>query len=249
MEKLHVGTMGWSYDFWKGNFYPDGAKNLLTEYAKNFGTVEIDNTFYRIPSRDNVLNWKDETPDDFIFSAKFPKKITHIKMLQDCQEELEVFIEHMSLMGNKLGPLLIQLPPGFKPEMSGILKDFLSVLPGKYRFAVEVRNKKWLDEKFYGMLRDNKVALTLLDHPWMPQMETITADFTYIRWVGDRKKVTGTLGKVERDRSEDIKDWAVKIKGFLDNSIEVFGYFSKSYSGYPPGDVRIMLDQFKNGPL
>jgi uncharacterized protein YecE (DUF72 family) len=243
MKKLHVGTMGWSYDFWKGNFYPYGVKNLLTEYAKNFGTVEIDNTFYRIPSRENVLNWKEETPDDFIFSAKFPRKITHIKMLQDCREELEVFIEHMSLMGDKLGPLLIQLPPGFKPEMSGILKDFLASLPEGYRFAVEVRNKKWLDEKYYEMLRDNKVALTLLEHPWMPRMDTITADFTYIRWVGDRKKITGTLGKVERDRSEDIKDWAVKIKGFLGDSIEVFGYFSKSYSGYPPGDVRMLLDQ------
>jgi uncharacterized protein YecE (DUF72 family) len=249
MEKLHVGTMGWSYDFWKGNFYPEDSKNLLTEYSKNFETVEIDNTFYRIPSKDNVMKWKEETPDDFIFSAKFPRKITHIKMLRDCEEELEVFIEHMSLMGTKLGPMLIQLPPGFKPEMSGILKDFLAGLPTRCRFAVEVRNKKWLDEKFYEMLRDNKVALSLLDHPWMPGMNTITADFTYIRWVGDRKKVTRTLGKVERDRSEDIKDWAVKIKGFLGDSIEVFGYFSKSYSGYPPGDVRMLLNQVRNDSL
>jgi len=229
MKKLHVGTMGWSYEFWRGQFYPEDSKNLLTEYAKNFDTVEIDNTFYRIPSRDNVMKWKEETPDDFIFSSKFPRKITHIKMLQDCKEELEVFIEHMSLMGDKLGPLLIQLPPSFKPEKSWILNDFLSSLPGKCRFAVEVRNKKWLDEKFYEMLKNNNVALALLDHPWMPQMNTITADFTYIRWVGDRKKVKGNLGKVEKDRSEDIRDWAEKIKGFLDNDIEVFGYFSKTY--------------------
>ena len=148
----------------------------------------------------------------------------------------------MSLMGTKLGPMLIQLPPGFKPEMSGILKDFLAGLPGKCRFAVEVRNKKWLDQKFYELLRDNRVALALIDHPWMPEMNTITADFTYIRWEGDRKKVTGTIGKVQRDRSEEIKDWAVKIKGFLDDSIEVFGYFSKYYSGYPLGDVRMLLD-------
>jgi uncharacterized protein YecE (DUF72 family) len=133
--------------------------------------------------------------------------------------------------------------------MSEILKDFLAALPEKYRFAVEVRNKKWLDEKFYDLLRENKVALVLLDHPWMPEMNTVTADFTYIRWVGDRKKVTGTLGKVERDRSEDIKDWAVKIKVFLDNSLEVFGYFSKTYSGYSPGDVRMLLDQVKNDTL
>ena len=243
MKKLHVGTMGWSYEFWKGDFYPKDSKKLLTEYAKNFDTVEIDNTFYRIPSTDNVMKWKEETPDDFIFSLKFPRKITHIKMLEDCQEELDVFIEHMNLMGTKLGPMLIQLPSGFAPEKSGVLKDFLAGLPTKHRFALEVRNKKWLDQKFYGMLSDNKVALTLLDHPWMPEMNTITTDFTYIRWVGDRKKVKGNLGKAEKDRSEDIRDWAEKINGFLDNHKEVFGYFSKTYSGYPPGDVRMLLDQ------
>lgn len=245
---MHIGTMGWSYDFWKGKFYPEDSEKLLTEYAKNFDTVEIDNTFYRIPTRDNVMKWREETPDDFIFTAKFPRKITHIKMLQDCQEELEVFIEHMVLMGNKLGPFLIQLPPSFKPEKYEILKDFLASLPGKCRFAVEVRNKKWLDEKFYELLKENKVALTLLDHPWMPEMNTITADFTYIRWVGDRKKVKGTLGMVEKDRSADIKDWGLKINA-LDDSIDVYGYFSKSYSGYPPGDVKMLLDQVDNAPI
>ncbi len=238
---IHIGTMGWSYDFWKGNFYPKDAENLLTEYAKNFDTVEIDNTFYRIPSMDTVKNWKEEVPEDFIFTAKFPRKITHIKMLEDCKEDLEVFIDHMSLMGNKLGPLLIQLPPSFKPEKFEILKDFLAALP-KRRFALEVRSKKWLDEKLYNLLRDNGVALALIDHPWMPPMGTITADFTYIRWEGDRNKIKGILGKVERDRSKEIKEWGVKLKGFLEDSVEVFGYFSKFYSGYPPGDVRMLLD-------
>lgn len=233
--------MGWSYDFWIGNFYPAGSRNLLTEYARNFKTVELDNTFYRIPSRDTVRNWKEEVPDDFVFSAKFPRKITHIKMLEDCKEELLVFIEHMSLLGDKLGPLLIQLPPSFKPEKFEILKDFLAGLP-EGRFAVEIKNKKWLDEKFYDLLRENGVALALIDHPWMPEMNTITADFTYIRWEGDRNKIKGTLGKVERDRSNDIQDWAMKIKGFIEDSVEVFGYFSKFYSGYPPGDVRMLLD-------
>jgi uncharacterized protein YecE (DUF72 family) len=236
--------MGWSYDFWMGNFYPKDAKNLLTEYAKNFDTVEIDNTFYRIPSMDTVKKWKEEVPEDFIFTAKFPRKITHIKMLQDCKEEFEVFIEHMSLLGTKLGPLLIQLPPSFKPEKFEILKDFLAALPER-RFALEVRNKKWLDDKLYNLLRDNKVALALIDHPWMPPMSKITADFTYIRWEGDRNKIKGILGKVERDKSADIKDWGMKIKVFLEDSVEVFGYFSKFYSGYPPGDVRMLLDTLR----
>ncbi len=246
MEKIHIGTMGWSYDFWIGSFYPEGSDNLLGEYARNFDTVEIDNTFYRIPSRDTVLKWKEETPDDFIFSAKFPRKITHIKKLLDCKEELEVFIDHISLLDDKLGPLLLQLPPDFKPENFEILKDFLAGLPDGYRFAVEVRNKKWLDERFYGLLRDSGVALVLVDHLWMPEMNTITADFTYIRWEGDRKKVKGTLGKVERDRSRDILNWAGKIKGFMDDQMEVFGFFSKSYSGYPPGDVKMLLELIHN---
>ncbi|MCE8429566.1 MAG: DUF72 domain-containing protein [Candidatus Methanoperedens sp.] len=232
MEKIHIGTMGWSYDFWIGNFYPGGSENLLTEYAKHFNTVEINNTFYGIPSRDTVMKWKEEVPDDFIFSAKFPRKITHIKMLQDCKEEL----------GDKLGPMLMQFPPGFKPDKSEILKDFLAGLPERCRFAVEVRNKKWLDERFYDLLRDNGIALVLIDHPWMPEMNTITADFTYIRWEGDRNKIKGTLGKVEKDRSNDIKDWGMKIKGFFEDSVEVYGYFSKSYSGYPPEDVRMLVD-------
>ena len=243
MNKLHIGTMGWSYDFWKGDFYPEGtrAKEFLSVYARHFDTVEVNSTFYRIPYSETVENWRDRTPKGFVFSAKFPWKVTHIKMLQDCQEELDVFIDHMSLLGDKLGPLLLQFSSQFKPESINILEDFLPGLPEGYRYAVEVRNKKWLDERFYSLLRDHGIALVLMDHPWMPDMDTITADFTYIRWEGDRKKVKGDQGKVEIDRSGDIKEWAGKVKGFLDDSVEVYGYFSKNYSGYPPGDVRRLL--------
>lgn len=247
MDKIHIGTMGWSYDFWKGDLYPEGikAKEFLSVYARHFDTVEVNNTFYRIPSRKTVENWRDQTPDEFIFSAKFPRKITHIKMLQDCQEEVDVFIDHMSVLGDKdkdkLGPLLLQFPSQFKPESISILKDFLPNLPEGYRYAVEVRNKKWLEEGFYSLLRDHGIALVLMDHPWMPNMDTITADFTYIRWEGDRKKVKGDQGVVEIDRSGDIREWAGKVKGYLDDSVEVYGYFSKYYSGYPPEDVGRLM--------
>jgi uncharacterized protein YecE (DUF72 family) len=246
MTKLHIGTMGWSYEFWKGDFYPEGTKaeEFLSVYAKHFDTVEANSTFYRIPYKETVENWRDRTPEGFIFSAKFPRKITHIKKLQDCQEELDVFIEHLSLLGDKLGPLLLQFSPQFKPESINILEDFLPHLPEGYRYAIEVRNKKWLEERFYSLLREHGIALVLMDHPWMPDMDTITADFTYIRWEGDRKKVKGDLGKIERDRSRDIKEWSGKVKGFLDDSVEVYGYFSKNYSGYPPGDVQRLLEHF-----
>ena len=109
MEKIHVGTMGWSYPFWVGNFYPNGTKSAeyLTEYSKHFDTVEIDNTFYRIPNEISLDRWKKQTPDGFLFSAKFPQIITHRKMLKDCEKETEFFIKSVSTLQNKLGLLLL----------------------------------------------------------------------------------------------------------------------------------------------
>jgi uncharacterized protein YecE (DUF72 family) len=243
MQSLHVGTMGWSYNFWIGKLYPQGIKpeEFLTEYSKQFQTVELDNTFYRIPSADTVINWREQTPAGFLFSAKFPRVITHLKMLQNCEREISVFLERISNLKTKLGPLLIQLSYEFKPEHLHLLRDFLPNLLKRYRFAVEVRNRELLDDSFYSLLRENGVALAIVDHPFMPEINVTTADFAYIRWEGDRRKVNGTLGQIERDRTEDIKKWAGKVKGLLDASIEVFGYFSKYFSGYPPDDVKQLL--------
>ncbi|HVP40927.1 MAG TPA: DUF72 domain-containing protein [Candidatus Krumholzibacteriaceae bacterium] len=243
MDKLHVGTMGWSYDFWVGKLYPENtaSKDFLAEYSRHFSTVEVDNTFYRIPSVDTVENWKAQASEGFLFSAKFPRVITHIKMLQNCQREVDVFLERISHLRDKLGPLLIQLPYSFKPEHFNLLHDFLTNLPKSYRFAVEVRNKKMLEEKLYALLRENRAALAWVDHPFMPEINVTTSDFVYIRWEGDRRKVNGTLGRIEIDRTDRIKKWAEKMRKFLDASLEVFGYFSKYYSGYPPTDVNQLL--------
>jgi len=243
MNNVHIGTMGWSYKFWVDNFYPKGlkAERYLVEYSKHFHTVEVDSTFYRIPYESTVAKWKDQTPSDFLFSAKFPRVITHEKMLINCEDEVVRFIEKISKLESKLGLLLLQFPSAFKPEHVHLLGDFLPKLPKGYRFAVEVRNNELLNDRFYSILRENGVALALLDRPLMRKMETIAADFTYIRWEGDRKKVKGTLGKVEVDRTADIKTWAERIKRFLDIPIEVFGYFSKYYSGHPPTDANQIL--------
>jgi uncharacterized protein YecE (DUF72 family) len=243
VNKVHIGTMGWSYGFWTGSFYPAGQKpeDYLAEYSKHFDTVEIDNTFYRIPYKSSVAKWRDETPARFIFSAKFPRIVTHVKMLKNCEEEVHEFVERMKQLQDKLGPLLLQFPPKFGIKDISLLKDFLPSLPKGYRFALEVRNKGLLSEKLYSLLKENKVALALLDSPAIPPIEEVTADFVYIRWEGDRKKLDGTLGKVEVDRREDIKKWASKIRQLLDLSVEVFGYFSKFYSGYPPSDAKELL--------
>jgi uncharacterized protein YecE (DUF72 family) len=243
MDKLHLGTIGWSYDFWKGSFYPNrtASKNFLTYYGTQFNTVEVDSTFYRIPTPQAITNWKNQTPDGFMFSLKFPRVITHIKMLKDCQPETNIFLERAKLLGQKLGPLLLQFPPSFRTEHLSDLADFLNKLPKQSRYVVEVRDEGFLNEGFYSLLRANNVALAWVENPIIPTTEQVTSDFLYIRWEGDRKKVNGTMGKIEADKTVDLELWADKIKHCLRKEIEVFGYFGKYYSGFPPSDINSLF--------
>lgn len=248
MGRLHVGTMGWSYDFWVGNFYPTGIDKTqyLTEYARHFDSVEVDSTFYRIPSEKIVKRWFDQTPLGFLFSAKFPRIITHRKMLVDCERETNGFLKSLSGLGDKLGPLLLQFPLTFSMKRIRLLEDFLMSVPTEYRIAVEVRNKDFLNEELFSLLRRRSAAFVWSDSEVMPEVETVTADFVYVRWEGDRRKVNGLLGRVETQRSNDIKAWAHKIKQLVNESVNVFGYFSKYYSGHPPTDAKQLLELIRN---
>ena len=240
MRNLHFGTMGWSYDFWKGSFYPEDLQSggFLAYYSSKFDTVEVDYTFYRIPRAQTVFGWKEQTPIGFVFSLKFPRVITHVKMLKDCEDETRIFLERVGLLGEKLGPLLLQFPFSFRTEHVALLERYLEALPREYRYVVEVRNKKLLEDSFYSILRDRHVALAWVDSVSMPSMTEITSDFAYVRWEGDRKKVNGTLGKTEIDRTDGLKLWTRRLQHFIDKGMKVFGYFSKYYSGFPPSDVQ-----------
>ena len=243
MGKVHIGTMGWSYSFWKENFYPKNltSRDFLAYYATQFNTVEVDSTFYRIPRKQSVVDWKEQTPSGFLFSLKFPRMITHVKMLKDCQDEAAIFIDRVGLLQEKLGPLLLQFPYSFGDEHVPLLREFLETLPKEHRYVVEVRNRKLLNDSFYSILRDSNAVLAWVDSPFMPLINEVTSDFIYIRWEGNRRSVNGTLGKIEVDRATNIRLWADRIKPFLDSQKEVFGYFSKYYSGYPPADVHELL--------
>ena len=228
--------MGWSYDFWKGNFYPEKleSKKLLTYYAQQFDTVEADSTFYRIPSKQTIIDWKEQTPTNFLFSLKFPKIITHVKMLRNCQNETKIFIERAELLKEKLGTLLLQFPPTFKIEHLPLLCEFLKQLPPKHHYVVEVRNKSLLNPSFFKLLKDNNTTCAWTDSTKMPLMDEITANIIYARWEGDRKEVTGTKGKIEVNKSSITKMWAHKLRKLLDENMEVYGYFSKYLLGAPP---------------
>jgi uncharacterized protein YecE (DUF72 family) len=240
---IHIGTMGWGYAFWRGNFYPESlpTEELLSYYSKQFDTVEINNTFYRIPNAQTMNNWKQQVGKAFAFSLKFPRIITHVKMLKDCREETNFFLERVKLLGSKLGPLLLQLPPAFNEAYLPLLEQFLQELPKNRPYVVEVRNKTILNENLYSILRDNNVSLAWVESHLIPADETVTSDFLYVRWEGDRKKVKGVLGKREIDRNPELRSWAKKLRLFSDSNCEVFGYFSKYFSGDAPADAREFL--------
>jgi len=240
---MRIGTMGWSYDFWRGSFYPKdlAPSEFLTYYSKQFDTVEVDSTFYRIPREQTVRNWKKQTTPHFTFSFKFPRIITHIKMLENCQEETRVFLERLGLLNEKVGPLLLQLPPTFGSNRMESLNTFLKSLPKEHSYAVEVRNREALNERLYSILNENKVALTWVDSSSLSIVDGMTAGFVYVRLEGDRKRVNGTLGKTEVDCTPDIRHWVDILKSASDKGTEIFVYFSKYYSGLPTSDVREFL--------
>lgn len=174
---LLLGTSSFTAPGWQGTFYPEGMKpsDYLTYYASKFKTVEIDSTYYGPPSTSTVMGWRDKTPPDFVFAAKVPQAITHEKVLLGCEAEWDQFLDTMSLLGEKLGPLVFQFPffdrwrfPKPK-DFLAVLAPFLKKLPTDHKFAIEIRNKTWLDPVFADLLRERKVALVLQDLSSMPR--------------------------------------------------------------------------------
>ena len=241
---LYLGTSGWSYADWEGTLYPEAlpSASRLAEYVKRFATVEIDSTFYGTPRRSTVQNWREVAPDGFLFAAKFPKEITHEQNLVDAEAEAQSFLHTMAELGDRLGPLLLQLPPSFEVEGMGVLEDFLERLPEGFRFAVEVRHRSWLGSDLPEMLGERGVALTLIDYPKMPRMEEATADFSYIRWLGDRREFPEGHTHLEKDRDEDLLWWSDLVGRFLEAGRTVFAYANNHYQSHSPSTLDRFLE-------
>lgn len=241
---LYIGTSGWSYADWAGSLYPEGlpAAARLAEYANHYATVEIDSTFYGTPRRSTVERWREIVPEGFLFSAKFPQEITHEKNLVGSEEPAHTFIQTMSFLSDRLGPLLLQLPPSFTVEGMGVLEDFLSTLPEWPRYAVEVRHRSWLGSDLPELLGEQRVALTLIDYPRMPRMEEATADFVYIRWLGDRREFPEGHTRLKKDRDHDLLWWADVVDRFLKEGKTVFAYANNHYQNHSPSTVERFLE-------
>ena len=256
MTDLRIGTSAFTAAGWENAFYPAGMKpaDYLGYYATKFNTVEVDSTFYRAPSVATVNGWARKVPDGFLLAAKIPQTITHEKILQNCDEDLRYFLDRMDLMGDKLGPLLFQFgyfnKKAFKSgkEFLTRLEGFLKKLPKGYRFAVEIRNKQWLNAEFFDLLRAHKVAYALIDQAWMPpvseifeKFDPVTADFAYIRRLGDRKGIeqkTKVWDKVIVDRSRELMSWVNVCQRTVRRGVSTYVYVNNHYAGFAPATVE-----------
>lgn len=261
-----AGTSAFTAAGWAGTFYPAKLKSAdyLRYYAARFPTVEIDSTFYGTPKPERVRAWYEKTPADFRFAAKIPQIITHEKILEDSDAELAEFLETMGLLGEKLGPLLFQFGY-FAPsvlrnsaQFLARLKPFLKKLPGlarPHQFAIEIRNKTWLEAPLLEMLREHNIALALTDHSYMPRpwevekaLNLITADFAYVRWLGDRnaiEAVTTTWDQTVVDRRDDLLHWVEMFRELRRQNLRVYAYANNHYAGHGPGTVRLFWDLYE----
>jgi uncharacterized protein YecE (DUF72 family) len=256
MTEIRLGTSAFTAAGWPGTFYPEGLpeREYLTYYATRFDTVEVDSTFYRTPALTTVKGWYSKTPSGFLFAAKVPQRISHEKVLVDCKEDLSEFLKVMDALGEKLGPLLFQFGYFNRKAFVGVndflarLVPFLKKLPKDHKFAVEIRNKNWLVPQFVETLRERGIALALIDQSWMPRpaewfekFDPITADFTYVRWLGDRKGIeqqTKVWDRIIVDRRRELSEWAEILGKVHKRKIQILAFANNHFAGFGPGTIE-----------
>ncbi len=241
MARIHIGTQGWSYPDWVGTFYPPGAKqeDWLSFYGGVFDTVELDTTFYHPPRPSVVRSWERHSPAGFRFSAKVPQRITHESRLSNMGGHLKDFVESLAPLGEKLGPLLVQMPAEFERDAGtvGVLERFLAVAPTEVRLAVEFRHASWSVPATCDLLRRHRAALAWTEWRDLPRLSEVTAEFLYLRWLGDRREIAA-YDRVQVDRSAEFDEWEAQVKRALPAVREVYGYFNNHWAGHSPASVN-----------
>ncbi|HEX9581550.1 MAG TPA: DUF72 domain-containing protein [Gemmatimonadales bacterium] len=253
-----LGTQGWNYPAWVGGFYPAGTRrgDWLRVYARAFPTVEVDATFYAVPAEPIVRGWAERAPEGFLLSLKVPQAITHERRLVDCGDLVARFCRRASVLGDALGPLLLQMSPDFRPTQAtaALLEAFLASLPEQFRWAVEFRHPGWLTHRTTDLLSARNIALVLADSRWIRREIMLdfalepTADFGYARWVGPHRRITD-YSRVEVDRDWEIALWARALEGLGRRVTTVFGYFNNHYQGHAPHSVRSLQRHLGQAPV
>jgi uncharacterized protein YecE (DUF72 family) len=279
-SNLHVGTSSWSSTDWCGTFYPENIapSDMIRVYSSKLPTVENDSTWYRIPSRKMVEAWNTQTPDGFIFSAKVPSVISHEKYLVGCEEELNEFVSAMSVLGDKLGPLILQFPyvaKGKDPheyetgaDFLARLKQFLPLLSTELKWGIEIRNSKWIQPSLLEVLASRNISLAFIDYYTMDPLpklshrsDVFTSSFVYVRFLGNRKEMDAMVkraqdsgqrpkawGSLIKDCSKQMQTWIPPIKSLVAQGTPTYVYFNNHYAGYAPGSVELFTRLFQEEP-
>lgn len=232
-----IGTSGWHYDDWRGRFYPEKLpKNKWLEfYARHFTTLELNNSFYHLPSEAAFARWYDSSPPDFTFAVKVSRFITHIKRLKECDEPLANFMSRCRLLKEKLGPLLYQLPPGLHRD-DEVLASFLLKLPRELKHVIEFRHKSWLVEEVFEILRRYNVGFCVFDMPGLTSPLLATVSFAYIRFHGREGLYSSCYTDAE------LADWAKGIAGLAQNLESVYIYFNNDVEGFALKNAETIRD-------
>ena len=244
---MNIGCSGWSYEGWKDNFYPKKMENkdYLSYYSKFFKFVEIDSTYYNIPSRSTVRGWKDKTPTDFRFSLKFPKVITHEKKLEDVTKPLSILFYALEPLIDKTLTLLIQLPPylsekkGFNP-----LQDMVRHLDKRFRYSLEVRHSSWFNDNVYDFLKENNISLVWSVRDELESPSILTSDQVYIRFIGDRSISEMDFGKIVKNRRNEMLEYVKQVRDFQNENSsisDVLIAFNNHFAGFGPQSVNDFL--------
>lgn len=267
LPRVRLGTSSFSWEDWVGPFYPAGAKpgDFLRHYAARFDTVEVDATYYNIPSAATVAGWDEKTPAGFLLSAKFPRAIVHAGegAKPDARQVLQPdptypirdrFLRTMEPLGEKLGPLVLQFPYFDKQAFAAPdafyarLDDFLGDLPSGFTYGVEVRNRAWLRPELAELCQRHRACLVLMDQAWMPhadeiedRMPLVTGPYLYVRLLGDHKQIetlTTHWDKEVVDRSERLQRWAAFLARAVRHSAPMLVYVNNHYAGHAPATAQ-----------
>lgn len=235
MELIYIGTSGWSYKEWANDFYHGvKAKEQFQYYTTRFSTVELNASFYRLPALKTVHDWQKKAPSDFIFAVKGSRLITHIKRLNDLDGLVTNFVRRIQPLKKKLGPLLWQLPPSFKPDLPR-LEKFLKRLPPKLSHAIEFRHPDWMMDETFNLLRKYGAAFVSVSSMRMPLNFSITADFIYIRF-------HGLSGGPRHDYTrKELEPWANHIREHVSKGMRAFAYFNNDLNVRAPKNAEMLI--------
>lgn len=241
--RYHIGTSGWNYRHWRKAFYPASlaSSEWLAFYAERFSSVEINATFYRLPSERSLDAWREAVPRDFRFAVKASRYITHMKKLKDPAESTRRFFERIERLDDRLGPVLFQLPPKWHVNVER-LSAFLAALPSGYRYAFEFRDPSWWTESVTDLLAEHRAAFCQFDLEGQTSPGWSTTDFVYLRWHGSDGRYRG------RYANDVLDDWAERIRQWTEAGRDVHGYFDNDAEAAAPADAAELLRRLGSRP-